>query len=82
MDASRQSRQELIRFVRGEIRAQIANLGVASKRDLERLERRIARLESQGKTAPKRSTAKKSTRKSTKATSQRANHPRRADAGR
>jgi polyhydroxyalkanoate synthesis regulator phasin len=71
MDASRQSRQELIRFVRGEIRAQIANLGVASKRDLERLERRIARLESQGKTAAKRSTAKKSTRKSTKATSQR-----------
>jgi polyhydroxyalkanoate synthesis regulator phasin len=71
MDASRQSRQELIRFVRGEIRAQIANLGVASKRDLERLERRIARLESQGKTTAKRSTAKKSTRKSTKATSQR-----------
>jgi hypothetical protein len=71
MDASRQSRQELIRFVRGEIRAQIANLGVASKRDLERLERRIARLESQGKTPSKRSTAKKSTRKSTKATSQR-----------
>jgi polyhydroxyalkanoate synthesis regulator phasin len=71
MDASRQSRQELVRFVRGEIRAQIANLGVASKRDLERLERRITRLESQGRTAAKRSTAKKSTRKSTKATSQR-----------
>ena len=71
MDASRQSRQELIRFVRGEIQAQVANLGVPSKRDLERLERRIARLESQGKTAAKRSTAKKSTRKSTKATSQR-----------
>lgn len=71
MDASRQSRQELIRFVRGEIQAQVANLGVASKRDLERLERRIVRLESQGKMAAKRSTAKKSTRKSTKATSQR-----------
>ena len=71
MDASRQSRQELIRFVRGEIQAQVANLGVPSKRDLERLERRIARLESQGKTAAKRSTSKKSTRKSTKATSQR-----------
>jgi polyhydroxyalkanoate synthesis regulator phasin len=71
MEASRQSRQELIRFVRGEIRAQVANLGVASKRDVERLERRIARLESQSKSVPKRSTAKKSTRKSTKATSQR-----------
>ena len=71
MDASRQSRQELVRFVRGEIQAQVANLGLASKRDLERLERRIARLESQGKMAAKRSTAKKSTRKSTKATSQR-----------
>jgi polyhydroxyalkanoate synthesis regulator phasin len=71
MDASRQSRQELIRFVRGEIQAQVANLGLASKRDLERLERRIVRLESQGKMAAKRSTAKKSTRKSTKATSQR-----------
>jgi polyhydroxyalkanoate synthesis regulator phasin len=71
MEASRQSRQELIKFVRGEIQAQVASLGVASKRDLERLERRIARLESQGSTATKRSTAKKSTRKSTKATSQR-----------
>jgi polyhydroxyalkanoate synthesis regulator phasin len=71
MDASRQSREELVRFVRGEIRAQVANLGVASKRDVERLERRIARLESQGRTATKGSTAKKSTRKSTKTTSQR-----------
>ncbi len=71
MDASKQSRQELVRFVRDEIRAQVANLGVASKRDVERLERRIARLESQGRTATKRSTAKKSTRRSTKATSQR-----------
>jgi polyhydroxyalkanoate synthesis regulator phasin len=71
MDASKQSRQELVRFVRGEIRAQVANLGVASKRDVERLERRIARLESEGGSAAKRSTAKKSTRKSTKGTSQR-----------
>ena len=75
MEASSQSRQELVRFVRGEIRAQVANLGVASKRDVERLERRVARLESQGRTATTRSTAKKSTRKSTRksttATSQR-----------
>ena len=71
MEASRESRQELVSFVRGEIQAQVANLGLASKRDVERLERRVARLESQGRTATKRSTAKKSTRKSTKATSQR-----------
>jgi polyhydroxyalkanoate synthesis regulator phasin len=75
MEASRQSRQELIGFVRSEIRAQVANLGVASKRDVERLERRIARLESQSKSATKRSTAKKSTRKSTKATPQRKSRP-------
>ena len=71
MDASKQSRQELVRFVRSEIQAQVANLGLASKRDVERLERRVARLESQGRTATTRSTAKKSTRKSTTATSQR-----------
>jgi polyhydroxyalkanoate synthesis regulator phasin len=63
MDVSRQSRQELVSFVRGEIRAQVANLGLASKRDVERLERRIARLEAQGKrTTAKRSSAKKTTR--------------------
>jgi polyhydroxyalkanoate synthesis regulator phasin len=68
MDVSRQSRQELVSFVRGEIRAQVANLGLASKRDVERLERRISRLEAQGK----RTTAKKpSAKKTTKRTTQR-----------
>jgi polyhydroxyalkanoate synthesis regulator phasin len=71
MDASRQSRLEFVKYVRGEIQAQVANLGVASKRDVERLERRITRLESQRRTGAKQSAAKKSTRKSTKATSQR-----------
>jgi polyhydroxyalkanoate synthesis regulator phasin len=62
LDASRQSRHEFVRFVRSEIQAQIANLGVASKRDVERLERRVARLEQSGKKpAAKRSSAKKST---------------------
>jgi polyhydroxyalkanoate synthesis regulator phasin len=69
MDISRQSRQELIGFVRAEIQTQVANLGVASKRDVERLERRIARLEGQGKKkTAKRSSAKKA---STKRTTQR-----------
>ena len=58
---SKQSREMLIEFVRGEIRNQIAQLGVANKRDLERLERRIARLE--GRTSAKGSAgAKKTTR--------------------
>jgi polyhydroxyalkanoate synthesis regulator phasin len=66
MDISRQSRQELIGFVRGEIRAQVANLGLASTRDVERLERRIARLEARGKkTTAKRSSAKKTTKRTT-----------------
>jgi polyhydroxyalkanoate synthesis regulator phasin len=66
MDISRQSRQELVGFVRGEIRAQVANLGLASTRDVERLERRIARLEARGKkTSAKRSSAKKTTKRTT-----------------
>jgi polyhydroxyalkanoate synthesis regulator phasin len=66
MDISRQSRQELIGFVRGEIRAQVANLGLASTRDVERLERRIARIEARGeKSTAKRSTAKKTTKRTT-----------------
>lgn len=65
---SAENRKELIAFVRGEIRNQIEGLGVATKRDVERLERRVARLESAKKTtargstsaSKKRSTAKKS----------------------
>jgi polyhydroxyalkanoate synthesis regulator phasin len=60
MDISRQSRQELVRFVRAEIQAQVSNLGLASKRDVERLERRIARLETGGK---KKTTRKRTSRK-------------------
>jgi polyhydroxyalkanoate synthesis regulator phasin len=52
VSTSKQSREMLIDLVRSEIRRQIAQLGLANKRDLERLERRIARLEG-------RSTAKK-----------------------
>jgi polyhydroxyalkanoate synthesis regulator phasin len=66
MDISRQSRQELIGFVRGEIRAQVANLGLASTRDVERLERRVARLEARGKKkTARRSSAKKTTKRTT-----------------
>lgn len=65
---SAENRRELTGFVRSEIRAQLENLGVAGRRDVERLERRIARLEEaakETKTAPKKATAKKTTRKKT-----------------
>jgi len=74
---SAENRRELTGFVRSEIRAQIENLGVAGRRDIEKLERRIARLEDAAKERPapsagttgapkkttRRSTAKKSTAK-------------------
>lgn len=47
---SHENRKELTNFVRSEIVHQIEGLGLASAKDLERLERRITRLES---TAPK-----------------------------
>jgi polyhydroxyalkanoate synthesis regulator phasin len=54
LDRSKQNRQEIIKLVRGEIRNQIEALGLASKRDFERLERRVTRLESR----PEKATAK------------------------
>lgn len=46
MEASKTSRDELMRFVRSEIQNQISALGLASQRELDRLERRVSRLES------------------------------------
>ena len=66
MERSKDNRKEIMAFVRGEIRSQIESLGVATKRDVERLERRVARLEDKAKSAPK-STATKSTAKKTAA---------------
>jgi hypothetical protein len=42
---SRQNRKEMTRFVRSEIETQMASLGLASKRDLDQLERRVERLQ-------------------------------------
>lgn len=61
MEASRQNRKELMSFVRGEVRSQMEGLGLATKRDFERLERRIARLEADLLRA--RASTKKTTRK-------------------
>lgn len=74
VERSKQNRDELLRLIRGEIQNQIEALGVATKRDLERLERRVTRLESQVKdmretrTMAKRTTAKKPAAKTSAAT--------------
>ena len=52
-----------MKLIRSEIQNQVANLGVPSKRDVERLERRVTRLEAQLKDATRSSTVKKSTTK-------------------
>lgn len=62
VERSKQNRDELMRMIRGEIQNQIQSLGLATKRDLERVERRVTRLEAQLKelkSAPKRTTSKK-----------------------
>ncbi len=70
-DRSRENRAQLTNIIRTEIQNQVQNLGLASKRDLERLERRVARLEAERKktttqsSTAKKSTAKKSTAKKT-----------------
>ena len=47
LEKSKANRDELLKLIRGEIQNQIASLGVPSKRDVERLERRVLRLETQ-----------------------------------
>lgn len=78
VEVSRQNRKELLTLIRSELQNQIAKAGVATKRDVERLERRVARLEERAKAAraqasrpasggaakkPAKPTAKKTTRK-------------------
>lgn len=77
MKRSSENRAELTRFVSSEIRSQVEKLGLASARDLERLERRISRLESSAKGTAKsssKSPAKTSAKKTTarKATARKA----------
>ena len=63
VERSKQNRDELMKLIRSEIQNQVANLGVPSKRDVERLERRVTRLEAQLKDATRAFTVKKSTTK-------------------
>ena len=71
MDLGRINRSEFIEMMRGEIRNQIAALGVATNRDVEHLERRVSRLEDRARTSspgPSKKTTirKKSSSKSTR----------------
>jgi polyhydroxyalkanoate synthesis regulator phasin len=70
MERSKQNRTEILNLVRSEMRNQIEGIGLASKRDIERLERRVARLEDRP-TAP--TTAKKTRKKSPKKTHKKTN---------
>jgi polyhydroxyalkanoate synthesis regulator phasin len=65
LDRSRRSTERFLELVRHEVRAQVAGLGLASKKELARLEKRIDVL--RPKPAAKNSPAKKTTAKKTTA---------------
>ena len=78
LERNRQNRKELLDFLGAEMQHQVESLGLATRRDLARLERRVARLEAERKktpgpktTVPKtsqpRTTQPKTTRKKTTA---------------
>jgi polyhydroxyalkanoate synthesis regulator phasin len=60
-DASAANRQEIIRFIRTEMQHQVQALGLATTRDLDRLERRLDRVEASARRAVKTTAAKKTT---------------------
>jgi polyhydroxyalkanoate synthesis regulator phasin len=66
VDRSRRNSERLIDAVRAEIRQQMASLGLATKSDVERLERRVAEVSS-ARGSRKATTKKASARKATKA---------------
>lgn len=63
---AKENRKDLVAMLRGEVESQIDNLGLVTKRELQRLERRITRLEDRataGGSSSSRSTAKSGTTK-------------------
>jgi polyhydroxyalkanoate synthesis regulator phasin len=60
-DASAENRQEIVRFIRTEMQHQVQALGLATTRDLDRLERRLDRVEASARRAVKTTAAKKTT---------------------
>jgi len=65
LDRSRRSTEKFLELVRHEVRAQVASLGLASKKELARLEKRIDTL--RPKPAAKKAPAKKAPAKKTAA---------------
>jgi polyhydroxyalkanoate synthesis regulator phasin len=81
LEFSKVNRKEFIEAIRSEIKNQVSKAGFVTKRDIERLERRVDRLETQAKktTAGSGRPPRKSTRKSTaKKTTRRASRPPRS----
>ena len=68
LDTSKTAGSELTRVIRAEIRNQMASLGIVTKRDLERLERRVARLESSKKKTTARSSSSRTRSTASKST--------------
>ena len=81
METSKVARTELSRLIRSEIQNQIEGLGLATKRDLERIDRRVGRLETERKkptttkAAPRKSAAKKTAAKKSTAKGQGSSTP-------
>jgi|SRR5581483_7459513 len=68
VERSRKNAEELRKIIRNEIQSQISALGIATKEDLARLERKLSKGASSSKSAPKKaSAAKKATSSSTAA---------------
>ncbi|MFP5297745.1 MAG: hypothetical protein ACLGHL_02000 [Actinomycetota bacterium] len=61
LDRSADNRREVTRFIRSEIQSQLAGLGFATKKEVERLERKVARLEAGSKSQAKKTTSKTAT---------------------
>lgn len=65
LDLSKVNRSEIIEVIRSEINNQMSRAGLVSKRELERLERRVARLETSVKKTSSRSTGKSTSKRTT-----------------
>ena len=63
VEISKQNRQELLRVISQEMHDQVEALGLATKADLERIERRLARLEERARSAAAPVSAKKTAAK-------------------
>lgn len=60
-EASAENRQEITRFIRTEMQHQIQALGLATTRDLDRIERRLERVEAAARRAAVKTTAARKT---------------------